>query len=88
MKSLNAHNAPTIFVGDGLSDRYAARAANLVFAKKGLADYCATEKIQFAAYENLAEVSEKISELVSEKGFCARPAEVFFNTIAAQEIYG
>lgn len=85
MKNLNPHGAPTVFVGDGLSDRYAARAADLVFAKKGLAKYCAAENIEFSAYENLSDVAAGIAELACEKEFLARPAMPFLNSIGAAE---
>ena len=87
MKQLNPRRAPTIFVGDGLSDRYAARAADLVFAKKGLATYCAAENISFAAYENLRDVAVKIAELLSEKDFCAPPSMSFVNPVGRREIF-
>ena len=88
MKNLNPNNAPTIFVGDGLSDRYAARAADTVFAKKGLAKYCTAENIKFAPYQNLGEVAEKITELLNAKETLTHHAPPFFTTIEAQEVFG
>jgi len=57
MAALNAAGAPSIFVGDGLSDRYAAAAADVVFAKDKLAAYCAEQAIAFHRYETLADVA-------------------------------
>ena len=88
MKNLNPHNAPTIFVGDGLSDRYAARAADLVFAKKGLAKYCAAENIEFAAYQNLGDVAAKLTEILSANEVSARTMKPFFTTIKPREVFG
>ena len=87
MKNLNPHNAPAIFVGDGLSDRYAARAADLVFAKKGLANYCAAENIEFAKYENLRDVAVKIAELLSENDFPVPSAVPFSSSFGAREAF-
>ncbi len=60
MSLLNRANVPTIFVGDGLSDRYAAGSANLVFAKKGLAEYCLEEQIAHVTYNNLGDVASNL----------------------------
>lgn len=80
MKNLNPHNAPTIFAGDGLSDRYAARAADLVFAKKGLAKYCAAENIRFAAYQNLTDVAAYLERAFDLSGEAEnRSTEAIFN---------
>ena len=57
MSLLNSANAPTIFVGDGLSDRYAATSADLVFAKSSLAAYCRDQQIAHIAYQGLEEVA-------------------------------
>lgn len=57
MSLLNGANAPTIFVGDGLSDRYAAKSADLVFAKKSLAAYCCEQQIAFVAYDKLDDIA-------------------------------
>src|SRR5215471_12220261 len=57
MAALNPAGAPSIFVGDGLSDRYAAAVADVVFAKDKLAAYCAEQGIAFHRYETLADVA-------------------------------
>jgi 2-hydroxy-3-keto-5-methylthiopentenyl-1-phosphate phosphatase len=57
MAALNAAGAPSIFVGDGLSDRYAAASADVVFAKDKLAAYCTEQEIAFHHYETLADVA-------------------------------
>ncbi len=88
MKNLNPNNAPTIFIGDGLSDRYAARTASLVFAKKGLARYCAAENIEFAEYHNLGDVAGKLTEILSAKEVLSRSVKPFFPAIEVQEIFG
>ncbi len=44
------------FVGDGLSDRFAARSAELVFAKAKLLDHCKKNQIRCRPYEGFAEI--------------------------------
>lgn len=62
MASLNPAGGPSIFVGDGLSDRYAAAAATMVFAKDKLAAWCAGQGISFIAYTSLADVAAALDE--------------------------
>lgn len=57
MRLLNREGAPAIFVGDGLSDRYAAAEADLVFAKNGLAAYCRQQEIEYLTFDELDEVA-------------------------------
>ncbi|MCU1266816.1 MAG: phosphoserine phosphatase [Acidobacteria bacterium] len=57
MRLLNHTNAPVVFVGDGLSDRYAVECADHVFAKSGLAAYCRNNSIEHTAYQSLEEVA-------------------------------
>lgn len=57
MRLLNRTNAPAIFVGDGLSDRYAVESADIVFAKDGLAEYCGKQVLEYSPYRNLADVA-------------------------------
>lgn len=46
----------TVLVGDGTSDRKAALLADLVFAKAGLARWCAHNDVAFTPFETLADV--------------------------------
>jgi 2,3-diketo-5-methylthio-1-phosphopentane phosphatase len=62
MELLNDGGTPAIFIGDGLSDRYAAVAADLVFAKEKLADFCETRAIAYTPYDNLATIAEQLEE--------------------------
>lgn len=57
MRQLGGSQSFNIFVGDGLSDRYAALSADLVFAKKGLAEFCREQSIAYVPYESLCEVA-------------------------------
>lgn len=57
MRLLNRTGAQMIFVGDGLSDRYAAQAAHLVFAKDSLATYCWQQSIEYVPFQGLAEIA-------------------------------
>ena len=46
----------TVFIGDGFSDRRAAEAADEVFAKHSLAEYCRARGIACHEYQTFAEV--------------------------------
>lgn len=56
----------TVFLGDGLSDRGAARSADIVFARAGLARYCAQDKIPFTEFSNFHEVQQELSMLLAD----------------------
>jgi len=47
---------PVAFVGDGVSDRYAAVYADLVLAKDTLASYCTTYGLPFHGWETFGDV--------------------------------
>jgi len=64
MSLLNRDGGPTIFVGDGLSDRYAATSADLVFAKDKLAAFCREQQIAHRQFRSLADVAEQLDELL------------------------
>lgn len=62
MQLLNRAGAPAIFVGDGLSDRYAAQSADLVFAKSSLAAHCREKGIEYVPFDELDEVAACLVE--------------------------
>lgn len=62
MQAQNKTAAPSIFVGDGLSDRFAARNANIVFAKNKLSEFCLQSGIPQTAYSTLRQVAESLDE--------------------------
>ena len=54
----------TVYIGDGNTDRCAARYANIIFAKGKLAHYAEEYKIPFSLYENFIEVRDKLSRII------------------------
>ncbi len=56
IKDAKRRGLVTVLVGDGTSDRKAAALADVVFAKDGLAQWCAQFGMPFTEFENLAEV--------------------------------
>jgi 2,3-diketo-5-methylthio-1-phosphopentane phosphatase len=69
MRLLNPTNAPALFVGDGLSDRYAVDSADLVFAKNGLATHCNENGIEYASFENLNDVAAHLDSWLVSRTF-------------------
>ncbi len=59
---------PVVFIGDGTSDQYAARQADLVFARKGksLAKYCEGQGILFTAFEDFQEVRRHLNRALAD----------------------
>ena len=73
MKMNNRTQAPTMFIGDGLSDRFAAQYASVVFAKHKLAEFCRRNHILHDQYANLKQISVSLrkaceSAAVGENG--------------------
>jgi 2-hydroxy-3-keto-5-methylthiopentenyl-1-phosphate phosphatase len=64
MARLNRADAVSVFVGDGMSDRYAAACADVVFAKNKLAAYCDGASIACERYDTLATVATGIDRLL------------------------
>jgi len=69
IRLLNRTNAPSIFVGDGLSDCYAIKSADIVFAKDALAEYCGEQSLEFSPYQNLADVAAYIDRWLAGRVF-------------------
>lgn len=68
IRRLRRDHAPVIFIGDGLSDRFAAEASDLVFAKRGLMAYCREKSIPCRVFETFADVENAIKGLVGGGG--------------------
>lgn len=58
-----ATHGTVAFVGDGVSDRFGARYADVTFAKDSLADHCGRESIPFRRYETFDDVRRVLEEL-------------------------
>jgi len=54
----------TVVIGDGTSDRPAAQAADVVFAKGALADWCATREIEHVRFRELTDVQTRLPAVV------------------------
>ena len=63
MGRLTVAGAVTVFVGDGMSDQYAAAGADVVFAKDKLAAFCDASAILYSPYDTLAAVAKGIDRL-------------------------
>jgi 2-hydroxy-3-keto-5-methylthiopentenyl-1-phosphate phosphatase len=55
------------FVGDGLSDRHAARVADIVFAKGDLAAFCERAGIAYTPFDTLTAVAECVTPMFREQ---------------------
>ncbi len=56
LQAAQARGRSTMFVGDGTSDRHAARVADVVFATASLAQWCDAEGIAFTPFASLDDV--------------------------------
>jgi hypothetical protein len=56
------------FVGDGVSDRFGARYADVTFAKDGLAEHCRRESIPFLPYRDFDDVRQALTQLDAPLG--------------------
>ncbi len=56
MERLRKPGEFSVFIGDGLSDRFAAKAADLTFAKGRLLDFCRENRLAHIGYSGFAEI--------------------------------
>jgi len=54
-----------IYVGDGLSDRFAARASDVVFAKSELKGYLMDNNVDFIEFANMSDVNRWLAGLLA-----------------------
>lgn len=55
-----------VFIGDGISDRYAAAHADVVFAKRSLARICEAEGWPFLGWDSFADVTAEVERAFSD----------------------
>jgi 2-hydroxy-3-keto-5-methylthiopentenyl-1-phosphate phosphatase len=55
-----ASQRTSIFIGDGSTDKYAAEVADIVFARRRLADLCTVQHIPFFRFEAFHPVTERL----------------------------
>ena len=60
VKHYREQGSQIIYIGDGRSDREAAREADLVFAKGALADYCRADGIAFLPFDTFKDVCSQL----------------------------
>ena len=66
VRDARAQGLRTAVVGDGTSDRYAAAAADLVFAKGRLVDWCRLGSVDYVPFEGLVDVLGAFRALAGE----------------------
>lgn len=69
IRRLRKNRQPVVFVGDGMSDRFAVEEADVVFAKRHLLAYCRERGIACHPFETFADV-----QLTIEKQLAPAPA--------------
>lgn len=74
------------FVGDGMSDRYAAAYADTTFAKDRLVDICEAEGIPYRPWRSFDDVSTWLAAVAADPGTLARPRARPF--ICGAEVWG
>jgi 2-hydroxy-3-keto-5-methylthiopentenyl-1-phosphate phosphatase len=62
LKNARRHGEYVVFIGDGLSDRAAAAAADEVFAKHALAEYCRERGINCHEYQTFDEILKRLRQ--------------------------
>ncbi len=62
IKNLKQSQDTVVFVGDGLSDRFAAKSANVVFAKNKLFQFCVEGGIACKKYSNFKTIQDWLKD--------------------------
>jgi 2-hydroxy-3-keto-5-methylthiopentenyl-1-phosphate phosphatase len=64
MQRLRAGHSAVIFIGDGLSDRFAVEAADVIFAKDKLLAYCRDHSLAARPFSTFADIERDLQPLV------------------------
>jgi len=65
MQRLRRKHYPVIFIGDGLSDRFAVEISDVVFAKRALLAYCRDKNIACRPFESFADIQAALAEEIA-----------------------
>jgi 2-hydroxy-3-keto-5-methylthiopentenyl-1-phosphate phosphatase len=83
MRKLGRGRTPIIFVGDGLSDRFAVEEADIVFAKRQLLVYCHKQGIACRPFETFADIQAALTEMLGKQRPARRTARAMEKKRAA-----
>ncbi len=72
MKRLRGPNETVVFVGDGLSDRFAAKEAAFAFSKGKLSLYCRENNIRHRPYADFKDIREWLAKYADNHAVAAR----------------
>lgn len=61
LRQKQGNGCKVVFIGDGYSDTCAVRAADIVFAKKDLKEYCDTKELKYYDYETFFDVAKELT---------------------------
>ena len=73
IRRLSKGKHPVVFVGDGLSDRFAVDAADVVFAKRKLLAFCQERGKACQPFDTFVEVEQALARLIAHEGAAKRP---------------
>lgn len=65
IRRLSGGHSPIVFIGDGLSDRFAVEAADLIFAKHQLLAYCREKGIECVPFETFGDIEAALKRLLT-----------------------
>jgi 2,3-diketo-5-methylthio-1-phosphopentane phosphatase len=65
VKKLRDENRKVIYIGDGLSDKFASRASDVIFAKDELMEYLESNRVEFNRFSNLSDVNNWLVDLLA-----------------------
>ena len=66
IRQVRRHHSPVIFIGDGLSDRFAVEQADIVFAKDKLLAYCRHSGLSCLPFSSFDNIEGELRPLLGE----------------------
>jgi 2-hydroxy-3-keto-5-methylthiopentenyl-1-phosphate phosphatase len=67
IRKIRKKQQPVIYIGDGLSDRFAVEVSDVVFAKNELLAYCRERGVACRPFESFGDVQEDLAELLEDE---------------------